>query len=565
MNIAYLAKLSTWRTPAALSNLFLAGVLMVALTGLSFTAPWESVELKGFDLLTVLSAPKTPTKSITLVSIDSESFSILKQRWPWPRGMHERLIDALKGAGAAVIAFDVIFAFPTDKNEDEALAGAIKRAGNVVLASAVVDSRENKLGTEEIRHNPLPIFTESGAAVGQANVLFDPDRVMRRVPGYEDAFWREVVALLKEKTLVVDYVVPVKPGAMIRYAGPAKTFRRISYYQALDLKPGDLADNVVIVGRDALAAADINSPQVDTFATPFGGERMAGMEIHANILENVLTGQTIDPAPKWAASVLLFVTMMLATLFMRSSRLVASVSSGLVLVSAQAVLAWTLFVYAYIWLPVGISVLGVALLYAIQALFPVAKVIVDSVPSNPAKKATNQIITLKFFISYARREKESYLLFKEGLTDHAKFPGLKIEIFGDDQLRSGSEWDSILKEQVSCCNVMILLVTQAFINSPYIREHELGIAIERKKNGENIFIVPVYVAPCNFQHDEDLKSLQFFKPDASKYERKTKDFCYMDLMVPLDDKVNRNRYMLALMSEMEPELRKLAAAISAPQ
>jgi len=72
-------EVSTWRAHAALRNLFLVGLLMVALTGLSFTAFWEGVELKGFDLLTMLSAPNPPPKSIILVSIDSESFSILKQ------------------------------------------------------------------------------------------------------------------------------------------------------------------------------------------------------------------------------------------------------------------------------------------------------------------------------------------------------------------------------------------------------------------------------------------------------------------------------------------------------
>lgn len=561
MNITYLAKLSTWRAHAALRNLLLAGVLMVALTGLSFTAFWESVELKGFDLLTVLSAPKKPTVPITLVSIDSESFSILKQRWPWPREVHGRLIDALKSAGAAVIAFDVIFAFPSDTKEDEALAGAIKRAGNVVLASAVVKSQGTALGTVEEYHNPLPLFTESGAAVGRANVPpeTDTDRVMRYILGYEDAFWRVVVATLQAKSLVVDYVVPVKPEALIRYVGPAKTFRRISYYQALDLKPGDLTDNVVIVGRDALAAADINSPQVDTFATPFGGERMPGMEIHANVLESVLTGQTIDPAPKWAASVLLFITMLPVALLMQRFRPVVLVGAVL-----PAGLAWVLFVYAYIWLPVGITILGVVLLFATR-IIPVEKDLVITDPPSLAPIAPSPEITLKIFISYARDEKESYLLFKKGLTEHAKYPGLKIEIFGDDQLRTGSEWDSVLKEQVSCCNIMILLVTQAFLNSSYIRENELGVAIERKRNGENIYIVPVYVAPCDFHDDQDLKSLQFFKPDASNYGRKTKDFCYMDLMVPLDDKVNRNRYMLALKKEIEPELRKLAKAISAIQ
>ncbi len=43
------------------------------------------------------------------------------------------MIDALYEAGAEVVVFDVFFDLSSWEDEDQALAEAIKRAGNVVL------------------------------------------------------------------------------------------------------------------------------------------------------------------------------------------------------------------------------------------------------------------------------------------------------------------------------------------------------------------------------------------------------------------------------------------------
>ena len=48
--------------------------------GLSFWGPWRSLELKGFDVLTVLTAPGEASLPITLVAIDEESMGALGQQ-----------------------------------------------------------------------------------------------------------------------------------------------------------------------------------------------------------------------------------------------------------------------------------------------------------------------------------------------------------------------------------------------------------------------------------------------------------------------------------------------------
>lgn len=363
-----------WRRVLAWRNSILACVLVLILTGLSITPLWRGIELKGFDLLTVISAPERSALPIVLVGIDDASLAEMKQRWPWPRSLHARLIDALKQAGAAVIVFDVVFEFPTEQAEDEALAQAIRRAGNVVLAAGMV-KQETAYGTSWLRQDPLSLFGASGAAVGLVNLAFDRDQVMRRIPDNGDAFWRRISARLQAALPDAVMAPPPRSDTLIRYLGTAGTYPRISYYQALDyaryLPPGELANAVVFVGRETRAASDIGSAQVDTFATPyttFGGDLMAGMEIHANILENVLGGHGITAAPAAVNIGLLVLTALLAVLAMRRFRPVMSGLVALLLVAALAGLAWVFFVRVKVWLPVAMPIVAVASVYVLQSL-----------------------------------------------------------------------------------------------------------------------------------------------------------------------------------------------------
>ncbi|HEY9104402.1 CHASE2 domain-containing protein, partial [Chitinimonas sp.] len=83
-------------------------VLAAGLLGLS--PAWQAVEQGGFDLLTRWTAPGPSGLPITVVLIDEESMAHLGRQWPWPRSLHAQLLTQLKSAGAAVVAFDVLFA-----------------------------------------------------------------------------------------------------------------------------------------------------------------------------------------------------------------------------------------------------------------------------------------------------------------------------------------------------------------------------------------------------------------------------------------------------------------------
>ncbi|WP_083918254.1 COR domain-containing protein [Methylosarcina fibrata] len=184
--------------------------------------------------------------------------------------------------------------------------------------------------------------------------------------------------------------------------------------------------------------------------------------------------------------------------------------------------------------------------------------------SGVQKPETHQI-GLRIFISYSHAQRDYFPIFKEDFRQYAKLPGLDIEIFDDYEIPSGADWDKFLQDKVANCNVMVLLVSQEFMNSKYIQEKEFGAAIRQLKAGRRLLIVPVYFAPCLFTTDEELAHLQFFKPHGDRFDeaKKGDGFAYIDLVKfnqkdgePIPN-ANRKHYMLELVKKLEPDLRGL--------
>src|SRR5271170_6291406 len=90
---------------------------------------------------------------VRIIEIDDESLKQLGQ-WPWPRERLAALVEALKGAGVAAIAFDFLFAekdrgdagATADNTPDAAFARAIDGAP-VVLGSFVSEAPNGASGS----------------------------------------------------------------------------------------------------------------------------------------------------------------------------------------------------------------------------------------------------------------------------------------------------------------------------------------------------------------------------------------------------------------------------------
>lgn len=336
---------------------------------------WRSIELKGFDVLTRLTAPGPSTLPITLISIDEASIAALGQQWPWPRSIHARLLERLKEAQVAVVAFDVLFSeAATDAGEDQAFERAIRASGPVVLA-ANLEYRETAASRLWVRIDPLRRFVEAGAVPGLATVELDRDGFLRRFPVSAETLWRQVV--LQLDALNPGVVASFSADAMqrIRYLSGAQSFAAIPYYRMLDpgrhLAPGwkeALRDNIVLVGRTVKASTEIGAAQSDLFFTPFfpeTGEMMPGIEIHANLIANMVTGSTLHELPAGYAYALLLLATLCAATLMSSWQPWRSALAASGLMAGVALGGAALFSLGY-WLPSGVALLLPPLAYLAQ-------------------------------------------------------------------------------------------------------------------------------------------------------------------------------------------------------
>lgn len=343
--------------------------------GLGFTKLWQKVEFKEFDLLTVMTAPRKSSLPITIIAIDEPSFAELALQWPWPRSLHARLVDRLSKAGAAVIAFDMVFSENSKPKEDQQFAKSIRKAGNVILAADQA-YQETSYTRQWVRVEPLMAFRKSGAVAGLATISLDSDMVIRQVPESQEAFWRQVIASFQKARpgmLTGDF--NVKPGAMIRYLGPTHTYPYVSYYQVLNgdksIPPDFFKDQIVLIGRDVRATPEAGAANADTFSTPFLNYEKwltPGVEIHATLIENVINQQTITPAGRETVALLLTIAVLLSAAGLVRWHPLYGGLYFLALLGMMGGLSWWLFGHHNYWLPVSSAMAALASIYVGMAM-----------------------------------------------------------------------------------------------------------------------------------------------------------------------------------------------------
>lgn len=265
-------------------------LLSIAVGSLSLT---QRLEWALYDrMLSTSTRHPVPPGDIVIVAIDEPSFSELGMQWPWPRRVHAALLSALVRGGARTIALDLLFDEPSSDEDDQALADAIREAGNVVLASDRAITADRAYNLEQWV-DPLPIFAKAAAGVGAVSVEGDPDGVIRRMPWSIDG--RPMLGVAAAARSPGFVAVPDLGGAqLVHFLGGARQgIVTVSYYQALQpglLPPGFFQNKTVLVGRALSAAGAVDQP--DHFRTPVA-VLMPGVEIHASQLDTVLRQRAV--------------------------------------------------------------------------------------------------------------------------------------------------------------------------------------------------------------------------------------------------------------------------------
>ena len=351
------------RTRYRVGALWLFSLLLIL--PFEFSPLITGLENQLLDQFFCIRGAQPPPPELLIVAIDEPSFQEFRLAWPWPRSLHARLIDRLAAAGACLVVFDVLFTEPSDPENDAALASAIKRASNILLAETI-DYTNDSLFSRTIRLRPLGPFADSARGTGLAMITPDNDGVVRHFQ----------VQIMGGPTLPARAIheagkpdLPPESSGLIKFVGPARSIDTLSYYQILDDEhpvPAErIRDRIVLVGRQ-LQASPSPLGQTDLFPTPFferTGVYTSGVEIHANIIHNLLTGQwgrEIPTATKLiACSVYFFLFSLIFTAISPLFGLIILVISGLCVTA----LCFWLFLALDFWVPPIMFVLGTASIY----------------------------------------------------------------------------------------------------------------------------------------------------------------------------------------------------------
>jgi adenylate cyclase len=209
-------------------NAYLASMSLAALLSLpcGATQPRALDDVRNFVFDSFQRAAPRPydrETPVRVVGVDEESLRAFGQ-WPWPRTRLAELIDALRGAGAAVIAFDFVFAETDRISAESVLQGVADAKARAEIARALKGGRSNDAvfaqsiaaapvvlgvalageGAHALPQKsglafagddatpflpqfsgvvaPLPALAEAARGLGATNWLPDRDQIVRRVP-----------------------------------------------------------------------------------------------------------------------------------------------------------------------------------------------------------------------------------------------------------------------------------------------------------------------------------------------------------------------------------------------
>jgi adenylate cyclase len=307
-------------------------------------------------------APSAASGDIALVLLDQSSLDWGAETagwsWPWPREVYGALLGFCRRAGARTVTMDVLFTEPSLYGvwDDQALAEALTAAGDVAVACFV--------DTAGAVTRPVPEIAAAAAVLGDASGAPDADGVVRRARlGRRTTDGATAPSLGAAAYLLAGGVAGDLPaGAPVLAYAPAGTYRAFSAAAVIqsELRLQEGGEPVVDPAglRDAHVLFGFSAPGLlDQRATPLARVN-PGVVVHATVLDNLLTGGFIRPAP--AATVAVFVLLLGALAGAAAVRTGRAWLAVLVLVGAVALpVAMGLILYgARLWWPVAPAVLA---------------------------------------------------------------------------------------------------------------------------------------------------------------------------------------------------------------
>ena len=390
---------STWKA------IIFGFVIVTLLTGLRWTdlAIFRNVRDFAFDQYQ-RAAPRTyEATPVRVIDIDERSLKELGQ-WPWPRTLVAKLLSRLGELGAAVVAFDILFAEPDRMSPKSVMAqqGGVDPAvvaglaDNDAIFATQIASQPVVLGFAATRdsismpaikagfaftgesplHAPphlggatVPLPALEAAATGVGDISMNPaadSTVVRSIPLFLSDGRQLYPSLIMEALRVAqgastyiianaperessigmvrvgDFEVPTTAaGEMQIYTSPERAERYIS---ARDVLSGQDAELRPLISGSIILVGTTAAGLLDIRATTLG-QNVPGVSLQAQAIEQILTKSFLS-RPDWADGFEIFGVAVLGLIVVFLTALVSpmtSLTTGSAMSLAAIIASWTAF------------------------------------------------------------------------------------------------------------------------------------------------------------------------------------------------------------------------------
>ena len=383
----------------------------------------DSFDNRLRDYMFILRGSKPDSKNVVIVDIDDKSLKKVGQ-WPWSRNIVSNLLTNLNNAGVGLIAFDIVFA-EADRSNPATLVKKlhIKTTKDVpnydyefaktVAQTPTILGYQFQLTKDKFMETRAPdipaIFIERGRTQQNKDMVITAYGTILNIPlvqdnAYSSGFFNNVPddsGVVRSVPLVIRYDDQIYPSLaleviraangikkvyvnydsngvaniqlgdfyiptdrhgrlVVNFRGGEKSFKYIPAIDILNNKfnKKDIEGKIVIIGTSAAGLLDLR-------ATPFDSI-YPGVEVHANVIDNILTQQFIQK-PSWIDGVNLIHIVLLVFLIIL---LVAYLPLYIAILLIVAIFASDMYMIFYALFQEGLI---------LNILFPIITIILSTV------------------------------------------------------------------------------------------------------------------------------------------------------------------------------------------
>lgn len=401
-------------------------IALIAVIGqLRYETFYLPFEYKVKDLMFKARGEIKGNENIIIIDIDEKSLKELGQ-WPWSRDKVAHLLQNLNEYGVGIVGLDVVFAEPDNSSPkkvfqkmglksddvidyDDVLGDTIAQTPTIVgyvfalnddgiapegrpKSSAVIIEQNKPENSYLIKPHRAILnvsqIQKNAYSNGYFNTVPDSDGIVRSIPlvmEYNGVIYPslslEMMRLVLEQTkitlqydergisqiLLGELAIPTDfyGRMLVNYRGPQNSYRYISasdiYYKRVDAL--HVEGKIALLGTSAAGLLDLRS-------TPFDSV-YAGVEVHANALDNILNKEFISK-PIWAVGVDLLSIGLIVLITFALLLVPSALASFAILVILNASVIGT---HYYLMVYEGILLNTILVLFALNVLFVLGQAI----------------------------------------------------------------------------------------------------------------------------------------------------------------------------------------------